>query len=214
MKWLSRLKLSKSFHEPIQQDERKKRVDSLAFCLLSSLTRRGGKRKKGKCAGRGGGWIEDWCMDTDGLKRGHFVDLILCFSIISTSPRTCFSPLQNANLFCRHTYKKIHIQSNHLEPPERGDNRVSPSGLNTHTHTVQPSYFARVSNKTKGAFKEKRQEEKERGKRVSISLQSSTWATFIDQKRESSKAQAVFPLPPLPPAPLSLQGPLSMKRAI
>lgn len=54
MKWLSRLKLSKSFHEPIQQDERKKRVDSLAFCLLSSLTRQGGKRKKGKCAGRGG----------------------------------------------------------------------------------------------------------------------------------------------------------------
>lgn len=54
MKWLSRLKLSKSFHEPIQQDKRKKRVDSLAFCLLSSLTRRGGKREKGKCPGRGG----------------------------------------------------------------------------------------------------------------------------------------------------------------
>ena len=54
MKWLSRLKLSKSFHEPIQQDERKKRVDSLAFCLLSSLTRQGSKRKKGKCAGWGG----------------------------------------------------------------------------------------------------------------------------------------------------------------
>lgn len=54
MKWLSRLKLSKSFHEPIQQDEGKKGVDSLAFCLLSSLTRRGGKRKGGKCVGWGG----------------------------------------------------------------------------------------------------------------------------------------------------------------
>lgn len=54
MKWLSRLKLSKSFHELIQQDEGKKRVDSLSFCLLSSLTRWGGKRKSGKRAGWGG----------------------------------------------------------------------------------------------------------------------------------------------------------------
>lgn len=37
---------------------------------------------------------------------------------------------------------------------------------------------------------------------------------LLSIRNESSKAPAVFPPPPLPPTPLSLQGPLSMKRAI
>lgn len=80
MKWLNRLRLPKSFLAPIRQ--RKSRL--LAFCLLSNLTRQGGKRKGAKVSG-GWDWIEGWCRDTDGFKGGQFSKRNWC-THLSTTP--------------------------------------------------------------------------------------------------------------------------------
>lgn len=155
-----------------------------AFCLLSNLTRQGGSSKR-KGAKVSGGWdgMGCWCRDTDGVEGGHVVDFILYFS----SAPLFQAPLPpHTNLF--YTHRHTHIQKHTYRAifwnPQREVIRGCP--LHTHPSTPHPSLillchrFVRVSNKTDGQEKKIGRKKTGGKKRVSISLQSSTWATFID----------------------------------
>lgn len=83
-----------------------------------------------------------------------------------------------------------------------------------HTHTLlNPHILQESATKQKGRSRKKDRKKKKGGKDYRLAFRAPR-GPLLSIRNESSKAPAVFPPPPLPPTPLSLQGPLSMKRAI
>lgn len=155
---------------------RRRRSQLSAFCLLSNPTRRGGNKKKR----RKGANVWMGCEAGVGIQMGSAeVTFLISPSISSMHPLFYHSPPPHTCTTYSVQSSTHSVYSNPLEPPPRGKGSggVPSKHVPSPTYFALPSCFVRVSNKTDGQEKKM---EKRGKKRVSISLQSSTWATFID----------------------------------
>lgn len=196
---------------------RRRRSQLSAFCLLSNPTRRGGNKKKkekrGKCVD--GMW--GWGRDTDGVSRGHIFDFALYFvhapSVLPLTP----SPHMH-NLLCADWHRQARIQFiailwNPPPPPRgKGSGGVPSKHVPSPTYFALPSCFVRVSNKTDGQEKKM---EKRGKKEYRLAFRAPRGPlSSIRSERAANHQSCYFSLSLSPSVPVSLQGPLSMKRAI
>lgn len=160
--------------------------------------------------------MEGWCMDTDGFEGGHFADLIPY--VLSTLPlrRSAFLHLNpsNAHKLVLHSLTNtptkiyiIHIQTNHLDPPERGDKEPPPQ----HTQPLillSLTFFARVSNKTKRTVKKKDRKKKKGKKEYRLAFRAPCGPLLSIRDERAAKHQpcSFFPASSSPP-PISSVSP-------
>lgn len=130
MKWLSRLRLPKSFRAPIRRARAKK--ESTARLLFAQQPNPAGRQKKG---GKSVRWLGLDGRLLWGCGRVRRRSLLF--------PSFCSVPFLQARTFLplflhwqTETLTKIHTQTNHLEPPPpRGKVIRGCSTLHTHTHS-------------------------------------------------------------------------------
>lgn len=184
MKWLSRMRLPKSFHAPIRRAEAEKEsTPCLLFAQQPNPAGRQREEKRGKRVGRVGWerrlvWGYRW-----GRRRSHCRFHSLFFRQLG------FSKRRSSARPSRHTHTQTctaradthtHLQkhTNPLEPPETSDQGVSPPNTSSPHHLYRSATAFCQSQQQNGRSRKKMGRKKKQ--RVSISLQSSTWATFID----------------------------------
>lgn len=179
MKWLNRRRLPKSVYALIRQAEAEK--ESTLCLLFAQQPNPAGrqqkkKEKRGKCVD--GMW--GWGRDTDGVSRGHIFDFALYFvhapSVLPLTP----SPHMH-NLLCADWHRQARIQFIAIlwnPPPPREGIRGCPLQTCPLPHLFCSAIMFCQSQQQNGRSRKKNGKKGE--KRVSISLQSSTWATFID----------------------------------
>lgn len=130
MKWLSRLRLPKSFRAPIRRPWRKERVDcSPSVCSATSPGGEAGGDARGqRVSGRwdwmvGGGDAEGFRGRGEGGRGGEvtllhqYFGLSLCLFLPRNLP---------SNAAPTGTSTKTHRRTNHLQPPRRKVIRVRP----------------------------------------------------------------------------------------
>lgn len=116
MKWLSRLRLPKSFHAPIQRAEAEKESTlCLLFAQQPNPAGRQRREKRGKCVGRAGGM--GWKTGVETQMGSAEVTLLISFSIFFC--QLCFSkhplfyhlplPKHTHRLTLTHPYSNTHI---------------------------------------------------------------------------------------------------------
>lgn len=214
MKWLNRRRLPKSVYALIRQAEAEK--ESTLCLLFAQQPNPAGrqqkkKEKRGKCVD--GMW--GWGRDTDGVSRGHIFDFALYFvhapSVLPLTP----SPHMHI-LLCADWHRQARIQFIAIlwKPPPRGKGSggVPSKHVPSPTYFALPSCFVRVSNKTDGQEKKM---EKRGKKEYRLAFRAPRGPlSSIRSERAANHQSCYFSLSLSPSVPVSLQGPLSMKRAI
>lgn len=198
---------------------RRRRSQLSAFCLLSNPTRRGGNKKKR----RKGANVWMGCEAGVGIQMGSAeVTFLISPSTFYRLFRPCTLcstthplPTHAQLTLCRLTPSSTHsVYSNPLEPPPRGKGSggVPSKHVPSPTYFALPSCFVRVSNKTDGQEKKM---EKRGKKEYRLAFRAPRGPlSSIRSERAANHQSCYFSLSLSPSVPVSLQGPLSMKRAI
>lgn len=139
----------------------------------------------------------------------------LCFSkhpLLYHSPFTIHAQTCSAQADT-HTPTKTHLYTNPLEPPERSDQGVSPPNTSSPPHLFCSAIAFCQSQQQNGGSRKKMGRKKKGKKEYRLAFRAPRGPLSSIRNERAAKHQPCFFSLSLP-LPLSLQGPLSMKRAI